>query len=452
MSSPGETGNPAESDPRARISPRALRVLLSLLALSLAANVAALVFFASKPSSTPTTPVTAQQKPTSSSAEGAQLAALQAALASGDPAQLAAAGCPPEVMKALAVLRAVDALRDATQKFDTRLSPGAKYWQPPVSVYSPDTARELRLGILRATSDLDHALVSVYGQDQSEMFPLFGSDDYAFLSPEKRERLRQIKRDYAELEAELEAAIKNNVRLPGDREQLTLLRQEKERDIAALLTPEDREQIELRTSQSAKRAQERFGRVLETEEDYKKVYALQRAFDDRFYSGGVEPTREWKESRAQAENALHDEIFALLSPPQLAALRQLHDHDREAAVDLAHRLALPVTTTDEVLALRDRTATFSAQVNADPSLSGTQRETRFQELAATSRAELVRLLGSQGARAYIEHTDWLSLLEKNQAFSTNPRDAPSRLESILTQVHPLARPANPSTATSPTAK
>lgn len=440
MSSPGEPGDPAASDPRARISPRALRLLLSLLTLSLAANIVALVFFASKPSSTPTTPVTAQQKPTSSSAEGAQLAALQAALASGDPAQLEAAGCPSALVKAVAVGRAFDALQNTIQRGFAEERRPEKYWKPPENSLATAQARELR-GI-RALGDFNQVMLSTYGRAIDDIFNEHGSR-YDFLPAGKRERLLHIEKDYEELEAEIRANYIDGVALPGDREKLAWLREEQERDIAEALTVEERTEIDLRLSHTAISVRGRFGRVLETEEEYKKIYALQKVYDEQVVSWIETPEgpEGHEKARAQAEEQLNQQILELLSPAQITALRQSHDDDRSRLALLAQRLALPSATIDAVVAARDHYATLSQQINADTSLSSAQREARFRQLYKAGETELKTILGSEGQQVYAEHSRWLSHLETGHAFSTNPKDARSTMVSILNSVFPIDPPA-----------
>lgn len=422
-----------------------MKLSTGLLALSLAGNIAlaGFVFLRPGPPNSGHVSAVGTREIQLLAQERARFADLQAALASGDPAKLAAAGCSPEVIKALTVGRAFDVLRASAQNFDARLAPGEKYWQPPDSHSTPEAARERRLAEMRTLGDFNRALRGAYGQDIDEMFNGFGSQRRDFLPPEKRERLRRIAEDYGELEAEVHAASEDSVQLPSDREKLKLLQKEKERDIAEALTPAEREMLDLHTSTSAEMVRGRFGRVLETEEEYKKIYALQKAFDDQFSGEEAMQTPGWAEAREKAEEALNEQFLAQLTPQQIAALRQQHDNDRDTIAGLTRRLNLPEATVDHVLATRERYAALSAQVNADPALSPQQKESRFQELAATGKAELARFLGPQGTEVYVDNSRWLSILENGSAFSVNPNDAPNRMDSLFNTVHSLQLPEIP---------
>ena len=60
--------------------------------------------------------------------------------------------------------------------------------------------------------------------------------------------------------------------------KLRLLRAE--RDIAALLSPSELADYELRTSPSAATVRHRYGGALQTEDDFRKVYARPKAYDE----------------------------------------------------------------------------------------------------------------------------------------------------------------------------
>ena len=73
--------------------------------------------------------------------------------------------------------------------------------------------------------------------DDAGFFGPGDSGQLAFLPAAKRDALRRITQDYDEMMAKFSAG---GVQLASDKEKLRLLRAERESDIAALLTPEER--------------------------------------------------------------------------------------------------------------------------------------------------------------------------------------------------------------------
>jgi hypothetical protein len=370
----------------------------------------------------------AAQAGTEGGAAQSRVSALLAALASGDAAALAAAGVPPETIKFIAIGRAFDALQSQGRMERSQNDP-VKYWRPAQRNDDPVAARERRLAETQAELEFRNALQRAYGQDIGEIFDKRESR-YAILSPEKRERLLRIEQDYTELEAQINAYMDRGIQLPADREKLALLRREKERDLAAALTPEEREQLDLRNSGAANLIRHRFGSVIESEEEYKKFYALQKAFEDRFnldqpsIAVGSAAARELMQARQEASRKLNEEFRALLTPEQIATLRQKADQDRDLVAGLAQRLSLPASATDTVLAVRERYSAQSRQIHGDAALSVEQRRSQLQNLAVAGQAELEATLGKDGAAAFGQHARWMMMLRNGNAFSTDPKDAP----------------------------
>jgi hypothetical protein len=384
--------------------------------------------------------------PPATAAAGSKINALQSALASGDPAALAAAGCPPDVIRIIKIGRAFEAYhRQMSAARGARIDQN-KYWQNPPRSTDPDALREQRLAFSRAQRDFNQAVRLAYGETLETIFSDRDSR-YAFLPAEKREQVHRIEQDYAELDAQINASTLEAVLLPSDREKLGLLRREKERDIAAALTPAEQEHFELHASPTADRVRERFGAVLSTEEDYKKIYTLQKAYDDQFNAAIDAVVRTPPEARQTlrdalftAEQKLDEQIRAALTPEQLATLQRNSDSDRMLATALAHRLGLPDATADAVVAARERYASQSLQINANAALNPEERRTQLQELATNGQAELQRALGADGARAYAQRAEWLNLLKNGEAFSTNPKDAPNAKDTLTTVVFPVPAP------------
>ena len=271
---------------------------------------------------------------------------------------------------------------------------------------------------LLARRELSAALIAAFGDDLG----IGGAESaqLAFLSPEKRAVLRSITQDYDEMMAKFGAG--GGVQLASDREKLKLLRAERDRDIAALLTPAELADYELRTSASAAAVRSRYGDAIESEEDFKKLFALQKAFDEKFpldaLTGRVTP--ETMRARSDAQRQMQDDIRAALGEEKYAALRRANDPELRTLDSLVARLSLPATTTDRVAASRESYAAESQRINADPALSVPQRQAQLRDLGARARTDLATTLGTEAADAFAPRASWVGMLQGGLAFSTTP--------------------------------
>jgi len=384
-----------------------------VLVASLAANAALAAFlFLRSPASAPApaTSTAAAARPANASGDKA-LAALQAALASGDAAALEAAGLSPELARDIAVARPFARFANRVRALQARAGADDPRWWRRRS--SPTKSREEELQIQR---ELSEALRGAFGED----FGWSGDDAFAFLPAAKRAKLSQIKQDYAEMEAKFSGD--GYVQLASDKEKLRLLRAERDRDIAALLSPGELAEYEMRTSTAGSRLASLYGDAIETEDDFRKLFALQKAFDDKFpreaLQGRISP--ETLRARADAEKQLQADMRAARGEGKYAALRRAADTDLGVVEALAKRLNLPAATTDHVAASRDGYAAESQRINADTSLSIPQRRAQITELANRAKTDLVHALGAEAADAYAQRSQWLSLMQNGTAFSTAP--------------------------------
>ena len=115
----------------------------------------------------------------------------------------------------------------------------------------------------------------------------------------------------------METSYQNDIQLPSDREKLKLLRAEKERDIAAALTPDERAAFELHASNTANNVRNRLGDTISprtTTKDFRPA----KAFDDRYanpdlYANGP-PSPDFAREQRDAEQKLTEDIRAALGP------------------------------------------------------------------------------------------------------------------------------------------
>lgn len=406
-----------------------MKPLPLLLAVSLLANAVLLALVTRAP--TPPAPPSASAPPSTARSAGSA-DALRTALQSDDAAALEAAGLPPELARELTLGRSLVRAAERMRAARARQPANDRWWRTGPGL-SP-SSRELQL---QARREFSEAFAAAGLGDVSPYALAESSEQLAFLSPEKRDALRRIAQDYDEMMAKFSAG---GIQLPSDRERLKLLRAERDRDIAALLTPAELADYELRTSTSANTLRLRYGAAIETEEDFRQLYALQKAFDEKFpldaTTGRLSP--DALRQRAEAARQLQDDIRAALGDDKFAALRRASDSDLRTVDSLVSRLNLPTQTTDRVAAARDTYAAESQRINADTSLPLPERRAQIQALGSRARAELNQSLGAEAAEIYAQRSPWVGLLQNGLAYTTTtPADAPGLALGGTPSVHPV---------------
>lgn len=249
---------------------------------------------------------------------------------------------------------------------------------------------------------------------------------YGGLPRDKAEALHRIDRDYDELLGEIGEET-NGFELPTDVEKRRLIEAEREKDLAALLSPEERVAWEMRNSPTAETLRYRMTQLDATEEEYRRIYALQKAFDAEFDQSSRDPFAPavpddddtfW-ERREAAEKLLEAGIRATVGEERYAAAARENDQDYTSARAAAERLGLPPDTATAIVAVREPAAAESRRIAADTSLTLEQKKAALARLAADTRAEVVRTLGPEAAEAYFQRgaMRWLDPLENGRTIT-----------------------------------
>ena len=260
--------------------------------------------------------------------------------------------------------------------------------------------------------ELNAELERLLGADPAELDfedPSFARQ-FAGLPIEKARAIHRIRRDYAELESNisLDAA---DFPLPADQNKLDLLRQEQERDIAALLTPEERATWELHTSPAADHARSIATRYQFSEEEYRRFYALVKS-----NRAGWSNEDEWIRHRMLDEE-LDIGIREIVGEERFRRTQIEADPDYRLARSAALRLGLPESTAANLYALREPVARESQRIAKDPALRPEQKREALARLADRTQEQVEHALGTEAADAYFSSRgmDWLGHLTAGSA-------------------------------------
>ena len=151
------------------------------------------------------------------------------------------------------------------------------------------------------------------------------------------------------------------------------------------------------------------------EEEFRRIFRLQRTFDqdfDQAYDMRDEAAQEAKgRGQEQAQGVLSSEIQKVLGPARFAEYQRAQDGDYRALLQLGERLDMPVDVANRVYNMKQAAERVKYQVESDPDLSDEQRA---QIVAAIARETARSVQTSMGNQAYKVYQDngghWLGNL------------------------------------------
>lgn len=338
-------------------------------------------------------------------------------------ARLKAAGFAPALVHAI-----VNARLSAT--FTARMQAlvgtvgDTPFWKPePFSSMNNSRFYEAQNQIYR---DRSKALRELLGNDY---YASGGGDataaqrrQFGDLPKAKIDLIQRINDDYTEMSSQVRAAT-NGILLPEDRAQFALLEREKRADLAAILTPAELEDYEMRSSPITARLRSTLTLLDATEEEFRAIFRAQQPFADILnppnIGGVVRFSQEDSRQRADAEAKIAAQLKALLGEARYADYARASNYEYQNLHRLAQRENIPVAAINQVYDLRQSTATESVRIH-DSKLEPAARTAALQALVAATKAEFTQKLGPAAAESYMKNLSWLNAIERGYAIRVSP--------------------------------
>lgn len=418
-----------------------------LIALSLAANVALVAALLARPALVPPAlrdffgggssaeaiaakaraRSAAQAQTKAEAARGAKPpddAALWPALASDNIrtliARLRAAGFPVRVIRSVVNARLNLQLKE---RFLARMGPDVDqpYWKPDLDNSGLFTGGKFWDVYNEAYRERSRQYRDLMRDDffaTADDLPPGLKRNFGNLPRNKIDQIERINADYGEMTAQVRSATQG-VTLAEDREKLALLERERRADLASLLSAEELADYTMRTSTTASRFRNAFTLMDATEEEFRAVYQLQQAYDEKARAATYSNAADWQspyDNRSAGAEQLQKDFQAALGDRRYADFQRAQNGEFQQLYSFARREGLAPEVATQVFALRDSTTQASGQIMNDPARTLEQKQEALKALAQTTRAQVLSSLGSTAGPAYLQVANrWLSALERGQA-------------------------------------
>lgn len=344
-------------------------------------------------------------------------------------ANLRAAGFPTSVIRAMVGIRISAQFRDRVKEL-MGTQGVAEYWKP-------DAMNGLN------SSKFFEAYNQIFRDRAKVMREVLGSDyfanspgevtaaqrrQYGNLPKAKIDLVQQINDDYAEMTAQIRAAMQG-ITLPEDREKMALLEREKRADLAAVLTPEELDDYMMHSSNVTSRLRVPLSIMDASEAEFKALFKI---FDK--YQADLNPTagggvtyfsQDMMQRRRDAEKAVNDQAIAALGPERGAEFARANNSEFQQLYRLVQRDGLPVDAAVRAYNLRDTTAQESVRIVDAKDMSPADKRAALTTLAQATRAQLVGALGVESGNAYAKSANWLNAIERGSSVTFGPSNSAS---------------------------
>jgi hypothetical protein len=187
--------------------------------------------------------------------------------------------------------------------------------------------------------------------------------------------------------------------LDKDEETLRQLQKQREEALAQLLTPEELEEFHLRNSPTAANLRAQLHGFNPTQEEFRRLFRLQKTFDDRFNSGFdlSDPAQADVQVAAQeqAQQALNDEMRRALGPQRYSEYERQQDPEYTTLMQFSKRFETSPTLANRVYDMKTEAERQKLRVESDPNLTPEQRGQALGAIAQETERSVAQLMGGQ---------------------------------------------------------
>jgi hypothetical protein len=300
-----------------------------------------------------------------------------------------------------------------------------EYWKPG-SKKSREALGE-HLEALRAEKrDLLRTLLGI-ADDPNEQWANITIDQlvergrFAFLSPEKQKQVQDILARY-----DLSSAMDPRT-----------AREQRRQELAQVLSPDELYQFELRDSNAADSVRGRFGQADLTEEEYKKLFDLRKAYENEVGAVADNSDPEKMRKRSEARKLLDAAYKEALGEERLKEINRQQDPGWRSLAQVGQQFNLDQQTLDRAYALQQAAAEQLSTLFRDSNLPRDERRKAVDAINAELQNNMASVLGQDAHQAFQKSNPRVTFSTGGDAFviPTLPtgRPLPGGSTVIITQ-------------------
>jgi len=332
-------------------------------------------------------------------------------------ARLREIGCPEQTIRDIIIADLDKLFAPRAQALKSRRAE-VKYWHPEEEELANNIDhRELTRQERSLEKEKRLAMQELLGVDLvRERLKQQGRDDYyerrlSFLPEEKRGSLRQVLEDFDEREQDiLRKEEEGELLSAAEQAALKRLREEREAQVAGVLSPEEAQQYQLWLSPTANAVRQSVYGMDASEEEFLKIYNLRHSFEQAW--GAVDAELLGDDRRVQYEQskaALESQLRFQLGEQRYWDLKRGEDPEFHHLNSVVSRYKLPRQKAVDVYELKRSIQAMRDAVRNDPRLAQEQKQRAIEEMNAETERTARTLLGDKAFSSYLRRSpvEWL---------------------------------------------
>ena len=347
--------------------------------------------------------------------------------------RLREAGCPDETVKDIVVAEVNRIFAARTRELWPERYEQTEFWKVENNRYNSERQKKNREGWRKERElqkEKSALLVELLGVDPEKQQRIEdGYDEFyfnwqerqvSFLPESKREAALKTLDDFQDKQQEMYAA-NAGIHDAQSRAEQRQLEAEKIDALAAILSPSELRDYELRQSQTAQQLSSDLRNTTVSREEYEAIFDIKKKYGDSIYNWSYLDKEEQKQA-GENQKAMKAELATALGPDKFKEYERGTDYYYRQLQSLAKKNDLPAETAGKVFDYKSTAEGTVKQLRENKDMSNEQRQAALQQIRTETETTLKQTLGEKAYKSYIKNGGWwINNIAPQQSSGTTTR-------------------------------
>ncbi|HWN95927.1 MAG TPA: hypothetical protein VNT99_12900 [Methylomirabilota bacterium] len=321
-------------------------------------------------------------------------------------ANLRAIGCPEETIRDIIIA-------DVDKLYARKLAPLRKppaeftFWKTGESLSRYGQSPEYQKAQTEFGIEKSKLLKELLGADyQKEMAKQYGwgetKDPLEHLPQETRDKVAELNQKFALQQSEIHRKAKDRID-SATQDELRALKRQLRNDLAAVLSPADLFDFDVRTSDLARNMRYNELQAFDaSEEEFRAIFKAKQDVDLLVPEQG-QPNKAWLDKKKEADV----ELKQTLGEDRYKEYQRAQDNDYQNLSRLAEARGLEQTAVDQIYQLKEEAQKAAAEIRRNKELTEEQRMAALAAIKAETETTVTAALGERNFKTYKRYASWM---------------------------------------------
>ena len=242
-----------------------------------------------------------------------------------------------------------------------------------------------------------------YERELNKYFIDTSEDDrrLAFLSEDKRSQLATLRDQFEARRERVLAEAQSGALSSAQINAIKQIETERRQALDSILTPEEREQYELASSETADRLRAELIGFNPSEKEFREIFTRQQQLDAKYQYQDIQD-ESVRAAKAADQAKLEDDLKGILGESRMEEFTRSKDEEYRNIYSFAEQYDLPASTSENLIELRKIVETERQNLLSDPQIPADRLAMALKAMQFETEKQFRQTLGDKAYAAYAQ--------------------------------------------------